>query len=98
LRAEAFGIPPILKNLFYFNEIIEVLIVRPSQMLGSAFGRILDPQIIDGAVREVASVARGFGTLVRSLETGLVRAYALILAFGAACFIVYYAIAAGGAH
>jgi hypothetical protein len=27
----------------------------------------------------------------------LVRAYALILVFGAACFIVYYAFAAGGA-
>ena len=98
LRAEAFGIPAILKHLFYFNEIIEVLIVRPAQLLGAAFGRILDPQIIDGAVREVASIARGFGTLVRSFETGLVRAYALILAFGAALFIVYYAIAAGGAH
>jgi NADH-quinone oxidoreductase subunit L len=98
LRAETFGIPPILKHLFYFNELIEVLIVRPAQLLGAAFGRILDPQIIDGAVREVASIARGFGTLVRSFETGLVRAYALLLAFGAACFIVYYAIAAGGAH
>jgi NADH-quinone oxidoreductase subunit L len=98
LRSESAGIPAILRNLFYFNEIIDVLIVRPSQMLGSAFGRILDPQIIDGAVREVAAIARGFGTLVRSFETGLVRAYALILAFGAACFIVYYAIAAGGAH
>ena len=40
----------------------------------------------------------GLGTLVRSFETGLVRAYALILAFGAACFIVYYALAGGGPH
>ena len=31
---------------------------------------------------------RWLGTLVRSLQTGLVRAYALILVFGAACFIV----------
>ena len=44
--------------------------------------------MIDGAVREVAVGARWLGTLVRSLQTGLVRAYALILVFGAACFIV----------
>jgi hypothetical protein len=34
---------------------------------------------------------------VRSFQTGLVRAYALILVFGAACFIVYYAFASYGA-
>jgi hypothetical protein len=27
-----------------------------------------------------------------------VRTYAFILVFGAACFVVYYAIVAGGAH
>ncbi len=41
-----------------------------------------------------AQLARRRST--RSFQTGLVRAYALILVFGAACFIVYYAIVAGG--
>jgi NADH-quinone oxidoreductase subunit L len=98
LRAESLSIPAVLTNLFYFNQAIDVLFVRPSQLLGTAFGRFVDPHVIDGAVRELASVARGLGTLVRSFETGLVRAYALILAFGAALFIVYYAVAAVGAH
>ncbi|HEY1429203.1 MAG TPA: NADH-quinone oxidoreductase subunit L [Candidatus Tumulicola sp.] len=98
LRAESLGIPPILTHLFYFNELIDLIVVRPAQLLGMAFARFLDPQIIDGAVRELATIARGFGTLVRSFETGLVRAYALVLAFGAACFIAYYAVAIGGPH
>ena len=98
LRAESFGIPPVLTHLFYFNEVIDASIVRPSQWLGAAFTRFVDPHVIDGAVREVASIARGLGTLMRSFETGLVRAYALVLAFGAASFIVYYAIAAVGTH
>jgi NADH:ubiquinone oxidoreductase subunit 5 (subunit L)/multisubunit Na+/H+ antiporter MnhA subunit len=84
--------------LFYFNELIDLVVVRPAQLAGTAFARFLDPQIIDGAVREVATIARGFGTLVRSFETGLVRAYALVLAFGAACFIAYYALAVGVPH
>ena len=71
--------------------------MRPAQLLGVVFGRMLDPHVIDGAVRDVVFWARWLGTLVRSFQTGLVRAYALILVFGAACFIAYYAVA-GAAH
>ena len=42
-------------------------------------------------VGDVALWARRLGDFVRSFQTGLVRSYALLLAFGAACFIVYYA-------
>jgi NADH-quinone oxidoreductase subunit L len=93
LNGEAARTPALLKNLFYFDAIIELLFVRPAQWLGEFFGRTLDPHIIDGAVRDVVLWARWLGDLVRSFQTGLVRAYALLLAFGAACFIVYYAIA-----
>jgi hypothetical protein len=58
---------------------------------------VFDPRVLDGAVREIVDTADWLGTLVRSLQTGLLRAYALILVFGAACFIAYYAIA-GAAH
>ncbi len=96
LRDESLRMPAVLTNLFYFDALIDLVFVRSSQLLGTLVARVLDPHVIDGAVRELAEVTRSVGTLVRSVETGLVRAYALILAFGAACFIVYYALAAGG--
>jgi NADH-quinone oxidoreductase subunit L len=96
LRNESVRMPAILTNLFYFDAAIDLVFVRSSQLLGTLFGRVVDPHIIDGAVREIAYVARSAGVLVQSIQTGLVRAYALILVFGAACFIVYYALAAGG--
>ncbi|MBV8118055.1 MAG: NADH-quinone oxidoreductase subunit L [Candidatus Eremiobacteraeota bacterium] len=96
LRVEAARMPAVLTNLFYVDTVIDLLFVRPSQLFGMLAARILDPHVIDGAVREVVVITRSAGTFVRSLETGLVRAYALILAFGAACFIIYYALAAGG--
>jgi hypothetical protein len=65
--------------------------------LGRFFGHVFDPRVLDGAVREIVLTAGWLGTLVRSFQTGLLRAYALILVFGAACFIAYYAIA-GAAH
>jgi NADH-quinone oxidoreductase subunit L len=97
LEREAATMPAVLTNLFYFDAIINALFVRPAQALGRFFGRVLDPNVIDGAVREVVLVARWLGTLVRSFQTGLLRAYALIFVLGAACFIAYYALA-GAAH
>ena len=97
LRVESERMPAVLTNLFYFDAAIDLIFVRPAQLLGVLFGRVVDPHVIDGAVRDVAFWADWLGTLVRSFQTGLVRAYALILVFGAACFIAYYAVA-GVAH
>jgi NADH-quinone oxidoreductase subunit L len=93
LRTESERMPAVLTNLFYVDAAIDLLFVRPAQFLGRLFGQVLDPHVIDGAVRDIVFWARWLGNLVRSFQTGLVRAYALILVFGAACFIAYYAIA-----
>ncbi len=98
LRSESVNMSPVLTNAFYFDLGLDVLFVRTSQLLGTVFGRFLDPQVIDGAVRETAFVTQWLGSLVRSFQTGLLRAYAFILVFGVACFVVYYAVVAGGAH
>lgn len=97
LRNESIHMPAVLTNLFYFDAAIDFMFVRPAQALGRFFGRTLDPHVIDGAVREAALSAGWFGAVVRSFQTGLVRGYAFILVFGAACFIVYYTLL-GGAH
>jgi NADH-quinone oxidoreductase subunit L len=93
LRRESVGMPALLVNRFYVDDVIDVLFVRSSQSLGAFFGRVLDPRVLDGAVRDVVFWARWLGTAFRSFQTGLVRAYALVLVFGAACFIAYYAFA-----
>jgi NADH:ubiquinone oxidoreductase subunit 5 (subunit L)/multisubunit Na+/H+ antiporter MnhA subunit len=91
LHSESLRMPAILTNLFYFDAMITLVFVRTSQLFGTIFGRVVDPYLIDGTVRETVFASQWLGTLVRSLQTGLVRAYALVLVFGAACFIVYYA-------
>ncbi|MBV8424868.1 MAG: NADH-quinone oxidoreductase subunit L, partial [Candidatus Eremiobacteraeota bacterium] len=92
LREETIRMPAVLVNLFYFDIAIDALFVRPARALGWLFDRIVDPLVIDGAVREARISAVWLGHLFRSFQTGLVRAYALTLVFGAAVFIVYYAI------
>ncbi len=94
LREESVRMPAILVNLFYFDSAIDALFVRPSRWLGFICGELIDPLVIDGTVREARVSAVWLGHLFRSFQTGLVRAYALTIVFGAAAFIVYYAIVA----
>ncbi len=96
LAGETAHMPVVLTNLFYVDAAIDLVFVRSAQFLGNFFGRMLDPHVLDGAVRDVAFWARWLGAVVRSFQTGLVRAYALILVFGATSFIVYYTFATYG--
>ncbi len=95
LREESIRMPAVLTNLFYFDAAIELLFVRPAQLLGTLFGRFFDPHVIDGGVRDVVGLSRWLGAVTRSFQTGLVRAYALFVVFGALLFIAYYALAGG---
>jgi NADH:ubiquinone oxidoreductase subunit 5 (subunit L)/multisubunit Na+/H+ antiporter MnhA subunit len=90
LRAETVRMPSALTHAFYFDAAIDALFVRPSIALGGFFSRVIDPHVIDAGVREAGISANWLGHLFRSFQTGLVRAYALALAFGAACFALYY--------
>ena len=92
LRAETVRMPAALSNAFYFDAAIDALVVRPSIALGAFFSSVIDPRVIDAGVGEASLSAQWFGHLFRSFQTGLVRAYALALAFGAACFAIYYVV------
>jgi NADH-quinone oxidoreductase subunit L len=96
LRTETVRMPSALVNAFYFDAAIEALFVKPSEVLGRFFSRVIDPNVIDAGVREASISASWLGHLLRSFQTGLVRAYALALAFGAACFALYYVVIGAG--
>jgi NADH-quinone oxidoreductase subunit L len=92
LRTETVRMPAALSNAFYFDAAIDALFVKPAVALGNFFSRVIDPHVIDAGVRETAISSQWLGHLFRSFETGLVRAYALAIAFGAACFAIYYVV------
>ena len=95
LRNETVRMPGVLVHAFYVDAAYEMLFIRPVQAVGGAILRWMDPVVLDGAVWEVAHSAKWLGHLFRSFQTGLVRAYALTIVFGAACFIAYYVVAGG---
>ncbi|HEX3467431.1 MAG TPA: NADH-quinone oxidoreductase subunit L [Candidatus Elarobacter sp.] len=95
LRGETIHAPRVLVHAYYFDAAYDMLLVRPARAFGAWFVRVFDPHVLDAAVREAAISAQWLGHLFRSFQTGLVRAYALSIAFGVACLVAYYAIAFG---
>ncbi len=92
LHRESTRMPLALARAFFVDDIIGFAIVRPARALGSAFARYIDPHVIDAGVRDVAFAAGALGALFRALQSGLVRAYALTIVVGTACFIAYFAL------
>jgi len=95
LRTEAVRMPVVLTNAFYFDTALDALFVKPAGAIGRWFAGVVDPRVIDAGVREASISANWLGHLFRSFETGLVRAYAFTIAFGLACFAIYYAVIGG---
>jgi NADH-quinone oxidoreductase subunit L len=95
LRAESLGMPQVLVRGFYVDDILGALFVRPARAIGSAFADFVDPHLIDAAVRDVVWLAGWLGREARALQTGLVRAYALVVVAGAVVFIAYFAFVGG---
>jgi NADH-quinone oxidoreductase subunit L len=95
LRLEAEGMPVALRRAFWFDDALAALFVRPARAAGNLISRTLDPHVIDAGVRDLPWLAGALGVIVRRLQTGLVRGYALTIVIGAACFIAYFALLGG---
>jgi NADH-quinone oxidoreductase subunit L len=92
LSAEARAMPQALRRAFWFDDLIDAVVVKPAHDLGNAIGETIDPHVIDAGVRDVAWLAGALGFFARSLQSGLVRGYAFTIVVGAACFIAYFAL------
>jgi NADH-quinone oxidoreductase subunit L len=66
---------------FFFDEIYHYLIVRPLELLAD-LAYWLDRKLIDGAVNLVGRLPASLGSVMRSLQMGLVQFYALAMIIG----------------
>jgi NADH-quinone oxidoreductase subunit L len=78
-------------NKFYFDEIYEYTIVHPLYWVSeNVLWRVVDVQIIDGAVNGVASLFSFSSSQLRRVQTGFVANYALAIAIGAVVIVGVY--------
>jgi NADH-quinone oxidoreductase subunit L len=91
MAARFAGVHRLLLNKYYVDELYNAVIVQPIKRLSTVFlWRGMDAGVIDGTVNAVGLVVRGWSAVLRRLQTGSVRAYAMSFFVGVVTILGYY--------
>jgi NADH-quinone oxidoreductase subunit L len=83
-----------LEHKWYFDELYDAVFVRPAATMGAFGRRVVETDFVQGFIVGGATGIVRAGTLfARAIQTGFLRAYALLLLFGAAALLLYFLIA-----
>ncbi len=78
-------------NKWYFDELIDMAIVRPAAAAGQFAATTFERVFVDGAiVGGVTAVVRACSASVRAAQTGLLRYYAALLVLGVGALGLYF--------
>jgi NADH-quinone oxidoreductase subunit L len=80
----------LLVNKWYFDEAIELLVVRPALAIGRFADRTFERVVVGGLVTGTEDVVGAGGRVVRVVQSGFVRSYALLLIVGFAGLALYF--------
>jgi NADH-quinone oxidoreductase subunit L len=83
-----------LAHKWYFDEALDVLIVRPTLGLGRLASNVFERVVIDGVAQGATFAVRAGNSVVRVAQSGLVRYYALLLMTGVTALALYFLIVA----
>lgn len=76
-------------NKFYIDEIYNVLIVKPLNVLSEFFDKKISHFLIDNSINNLAFSYAKFGKLFSYFENGSVRFYSLYILFGVVSVFIY---------
>jgi len=77
---------------YYVDEILDAALVKPILALGRGLNKVLEENTLDGGSRGIASIFRGTSGVLRKIQTGYMRNYALGILFGVVLLVVYYVV------
>jgi NADH-quinone oxidoreductase subunit L len=91
VRARLRPVYELFVNKWYFDELIEQLVVRPTAALGRFARDTFERLVVDGAlVGGATGIVRTGSTAVRAMQSGFVRYYAALLVLGVASVSFYF--------
>ncbi len=90
LEARLRPLHTLFANKWYFDEAIDFLVVRPALAIGRFANRVFERVVVDGLVSGTEGTVRGAGGVVRAVQNGFVRSYALLLIAGFAGLALYF--------
>jgi NADH-quinone oxidoreductase subunit L len=79
-----------LVNKWYFDEAIDILVVRPALAIGRFANLTFERLVVGGLVTGTEDVVGTAGRVVRTVQSGFVRSYALLLLLGFAGLALYF--------
>jgi NADH-quinone oxidoreductase subunit L len=81
----------LLSNKYYVDEVYDAAIVQPIHIVSEdGLWKGVDVGVIDRTVNGVAGAVAGAGEVLRRLQTGSVRAYAVSIFLGGVLILGYF--------
>jgi NADH-quinone oxidoreductase subunit L len=77
---------------YYVDEFLIAVVIQPALWIGRTSTRLLERDALDGGSQSLGKLFLGASRLLRRLQTGYVRNYALAILVGVLLIIVYYAV------
>jgi NADH-quinone oxidoreductase subunit L len=91
--AERFpGLNAWLLNAWYFDWVYDRVFVRPVAAFAVFCNKVIERYVVDGIVTGTTSLVKDGATRVRTLQSGLARAYALTLIGGTILIALYFVV------
>jgi NADH-quinone oxidoreductase subunit L len=84
-----------LLNKWYFDELYNVIFVKPALWLANILWKIGDMILIDGFVNGIASRSLDVTGKVKSMQSGYVYHYAFVMMIGLTALITYFVVTGG---
>jgi NADH-quinone oxidoreductase subunit L len=95
VRERLDAVHTVLVNKWYFDELYDLLFVRPARAFGQFGNRVVENAFVQGVIVGGTSAAvRAGSSFARSIQGGYLRGYALALLMGVAGLALYFLIAA----
>jgi len=94
LRERFAAVHTFLAHKWYFDELYDAVFVRPAATAGSFGRRVVETDFVQGfVVGGATGIVRAGTSFARAIQTGYLRAYALLLVLGLAGLALYFLIA-----
>ncbi len=84
------GIWRVLEHKLYFDELYDALFYRPAAALSVALRRNVEEPVVERSLDEIGAGTLQVGGEVGRVQTGLLRTYAVAIAFSVAVLIVVF--------
>jgi NADH-quinone oxidoreductase subunit L len=80
----------VLEHKFYFDELYDALFYRPAAALSVALRRNVEEPVVERSLDEIGSGTIQVGGEIGRVQSGLLRAYAVAVAFGVCVLVVVF--------